>query len=791
MLQTCSGIPIANTFDTCRRYVTDLLELALLLLLTFIQAKEEWDEVNAQAGDHANLDSANILRKITPKSIFFAPTRVECAEGYRADTMDRCVKDVKIDHEAQFDFLLKRVNAMYFQRVGINAQDQKTKNQKQSSGPLQLSIPLLGASPVAASPVNNQQLTKNEDEETNEPPKETVTVYEAKIETTTKEEKEEEENDENRNYFHDKNVHIKDTSKSEEIVPVAEFMDEINGSSFSEIVDYKIPIDLKAILNVTNVKKINNGSEIDNDTKLKEVLSMNVSSIAPTLVFVLTPTKQPQIESSSSSKVEEVSLEDISNVTTTGHLIVHMTESINSSNQYAEDEVNESNTMTIPPLNKLSEISLIVEDKIENNGNNSEASGMKMDEEEEQETTYEDEQIEEDIDDENDDYVDTTDNNPTEEEFTELEGEILKHSEAGITIPVKNLDRLHLEDDRDRNEATIDSIKNLNYTFDSSRDEIAIRFNHTISNKDESDSKISSEATIKDDVIIETTLLNVNPTKLSNDTKSHFKNDTSKINEDKRFNEHFESDKIQDTRSKVVFPTEEIPTTILTSTEENVQLKEQVSRTKFDENQQNPTDLRNVELLAEPSSSESLLYDPRYDNRYLETSVTEIEDSTKTNSNSFSTRNILDLEGSPSYVRSSQNYVKFPSDEINSIHNQDYKDGHQHNFFEEDPPRVSTMSTKSNVPVFQQKSSYSRTPIGWRIDRPEQQEDNERHRSVIVVQRQKPRPMYLYRTKAPPLTRISPSLFSNSQAPRSTSTIMDRGYRNDYVRVSPRRRVKY
>lgn len=42
MLQTCSGIPIANTFDTCRRYVTDLLELALLLLLTHTEKSRRW-----------------------------------------------------------------------------------------------------------------------------------------------------------------------------------------------------------------------------------------------------------------------------------------------------------------------------------------------------------------------------------------------------------------------------------------------------------------------------------------------------------------------------------------------------------------------------------------------------------------------------------------------------------------------------------------------------------------------------------------------------------------------------
>ncbi|KAF7411489.1 hypothetical protein HZH66_000385 [Vespula vulgaris] len=764
---------------------------------------EAWLLVDAQAGDHAGLDSANILRKITPKSIFFAPTRIECAEGYRADTMDRCVKDVKIDHEAQFDFLLKRVSAMYLQRFGANTQDQKTKDQKHSSGPLQLSIPLLGA-PIAASPVETQQITKNEDEGTNEPPKETVTVYEAKNETTTEEEEvegeeeeveveqEEESKEEDKkiiflgntssNTFVDKNDSPNESLKSEGIVPVAEFVDETNGSSFSEIVDYKIPIDLKNILNVTNAKKKSNGSEIVEDPRMKEIFSMNVTSMSPTLVFVLTPTKQPQTESSASSEnPPDDPPEDSSNVTT-DLVIVRMTESMKNSSNQEIDVGSESNSM-VPPLRQFSEIPLIIEDKIENNGSSSEASGMKINDGEEQETTYEDEPVEEDIDEDDDEYVDNTDT--PEEEFTELEGEILKHGEAGITIPVKNLDRLHLEEEhRERTEESVVKKKNENDTFDSSRDEISIRFNHTIFNMDEPDSNISSEATIKDDVIIETTLLNVDPMKLSNDSKSPFRNDSSENDEDERFNEHFESEKTQDARSKILFPKGKVRTTISTSTEENGKLEDQVSKTRSDEKEKNPTDLRNVELVAEPSSSESLLYDPRSGDRYTGESIVELGDSKKTTTNRPNTRNLLDLEGSSSFVRSAQSYVKFPSDEINSIHNQDYKERGQHLY---DEGLYASTSTKSSVPVHQ-KSSYPRTPTGWRIDR-QQQPDHERNRSV-VVQRQKPRqPMYLSRTKAP-LTRNSPSLYSISQPPRS-ATIMDRGYRNTYVQVSPFHRVGY
>lgn len=221
-------------------------------------------------------------------------------------------------------------------------------------------------------------------------------------------------------------------------------MDETNGSSFSEIVDYKIPIDLKAILNVTNANKNGNGSdEIVQDSRMKEIFSMNVTSMSPTLVFVLTPTKQPQTESPTTS---ENPLEESSSNVTTDHVIVRINESMkNSSNQEIDVIIRESSS-TIPPLRQFSEIPLIIEDKIENNGSSSESSGMKINDGEEQETVYEDEQVEEDVDEDVDEYVDNTDT--PEEEFTEVvEGEILKHGEASLTIPVKNLDRLHLEEE--------------------------------------------------------------------------------------------------------------------------------------------------------------------------------------------------------------------------------------------------------------------------------------------------------------------------------------------------------
>lgn len=54
-----------------------------------------------------------VLRRITPKSVFLAPTFTSCSEGYRQDSMGRCVKVVKINQEAQWAFFLQKLNSMY------------------------------------------------------------------------------------------------------------------------------------------------------------------------------------------------------------------------------------------------------------------------------------------------------------------------------------------------------------------------------------------------------------------------------------------------------------------------------------------------------------------------------------------------------------------------------------------------------------------------------------------------------------------------------------------------------
>lgn len=117
------------------------------------------DPQNAQSGAQSSaLDSASLLRRITPKSVFIAPQLQACAEGYQADAMGRCVKNVNINQEEHLNFLLQQLNAMYGNSQPADAlplsqpsdssqqSHQASNSSSIASGPLQLSIPLFPSS---------------------------------------------------------------------------------------------------------------------------------------------------------------------------------------------------------------------------------------------------------------------------------------------------------------------------------------------------------------------------------------------------------------------------------------------------------------------------------------------------------------------------------------------------------------------------------------------------------------------------------------------------------------------
>lgn len=96
------------------------------------------------------VDSQNQLqnesdRRITPKSVFIAPklgqrndSLPDCADGYRADSMGRCIKFVKVDEAAHLNFLLNRLNEMY----AAQSSEEEVDDSMPTAGPLQVNIPL-------------------------------------------------------------------------------------------------------------------------------------------------------------------------------------------------------------------------------------------------------------------------------------------------------------------------------------------------------------------------------------------------------------------------------------------------------------------------------------------------------------------------------------------------------------------------------------------------------------------------------------------------------------------------
>lgn len=90
-------------------------------------------------GDWVILDEAEpgtsiLLRRITPKSVFVAPT-FSCSEGYRQDALGRCIKHVKVNQAEQWKFYLDRLNSMY-------APASSSKKPQKEAGPFHISLPI-------------------------------------------------------------------------------------------------------------------------------------------------------------------------------------------------------------------------------------------------------------------------------------------------------------------------------------------------------------------------------------------------------------------------------------------------------------------------------------------------------------------------------------------------------------------------------------------------------------------------------------------------------------------------
>ncbi|XP_044252915.1 uncharacterized protein LOC123003924 [Tribolium madens] len=131
--------------------MTVLISIASCVCLSFCYPSKPLNERSTELAWEAWLlvDQSNrqsdlglLRRRITPKSVFIAPTfspdsLPACAEGYKSDMMGRCVKIIKINESVHFDFLLQKLNAQF-------PDYEEVFEDNSTHGPLQLNIPLLG-----------------------------------------------------------------------------------------------------------------------------------------------------------------------------------------------------------------------------------------------------------------------------------------------------------------------------------------------------------------------------------------------------------------------------------------------------------------------------------------------------------------------------------------------------------------------------------------------------------------------------------------------------------------------
>ncbi|XP_046660173.1 uncharacterized protein LOC124354049 [Homalodisca vitripennis] len=113
------------------------LWLVLFLLATTLadSSKVAWGDWLIVDENDPGAGTSILLRRITPKSVFVAPTFNGCSEGYKQDALGRCVKLVQVTKQAQWNFFLERLNSMY-------APSSTSKNPQKEAGPFHISLPI-------------------------------------------------------------------------------------------------------------------------------------------------------------------------------------------------------------------------------------------------------------------------------------------------------------------------------------------------------------------------------------------------------------------------------------------------------------------------------------------------------------------------------------------------------------------------------------------------------------------------------------------------------------------------
>ena len=387
-------------------------------------AWQAWLLVDAQPGSNSNLDSASMLRRITPKSVFIAPQLQACAEGYKADNMGRCQKIVNIDHEAHLNFLVQRLNQLYGKGAPQSASSSSEKKQSPPvTGPLQLNIPLLpevnkdesisqvevDEAPYGAMPLE----TKKEG---------SVVNYDRKNITKATDD----ENIEDSFFLHSNSTSHKEVNQNSSspafVVPVVDFIDEANETS-PEVVDYMIPLSLQTD---RNQSLENEKPERVDSTKEEESSEDDKHTTENSLGQEETTTNDEDLldgdNSTTLSDRDEVSENDDSRENATVTRATRM------------ENVTES------PIRKeiISDGVTDIVSKTEtwrNENDTSPIQSTKKNETRKVDVVYNEEEFETDLEDQ-EEYSDPTE--VSVEDSEESEDEILKHGETGMTIPIEN-----------------------------------------------------------------------------------------------------------------------------------------------------------------------------------------------------------------------------------------------------------------------------------------------------------------------------------------------------------------
>lgn len=109
-------------------------------------AWQAWLLIDDQNQNKQNDPDMFARRRITPKSVFIAPTfspdkLQPCDAGYVYDTNGKCRMIVKIDEAPYLEFLLQKLNEKYAESSSADSDD-TTEGNKPTPGPFQVNIPL-------------------------------------------------------------------------------------------------------------------------------------------------------------------------------------------------------------------------------------------------------------------------------------------------------------------------------------------------------------------------------------------------------------------------------------------------------------------------------------------------------------------------------------------------------------------------------------------------------------------------------------------------------------------------